>query len=411
MRTIAVDVLAEAYSPSDASLHLREVSQPAHGLVTLDDGGLPEEPSDALLIYTPEVGFTGVETVTYWVCDDRDGCSVATITFRVPPPSPTARVCLVQMRPLPSPTEASDPEVEIETRLHPLIPPATAGLTTPLPGDRVAGTAVAIALVDGPGAERVQSASVPVVVANTASVDTLDITEQPGAKTEVEPGHVVVTAEGTMIEVPVGTLATSDTLTVTVNVLALNPGQAPHPLPEIAAGAVREMTLARGQTAVAKPLTLWLPYADRNQDGRVDGTEPPMAETHLTLWRYDSPQAAWVHLPEAVILPALNPVRVQTSALGHFVLVRADDDRTGTVGTTSTYAVTTPTTEPARSGPTSSRAWQTLGSTAAPPHVVAWDTTQVPDGDYELRAVCAADPSELLAFESPVSTPSGGGSC
>ncbi len=65
LRTLAIDVLAEAHAPSDHTLYLHGVSQPAYGTVTLDDGRPPAEPSDASLIYTPEAGFSGVETLLY----------------------------------------------------------------------------------------------------------------------------------------------------------------------------------------------------------------------------------------------------------------------------------------------------------------------------------------------------------
>ncbi len=415
LRTLAVDVLAEAHAPSGEALHLHGVSQPAYGSVTLDDGSPLDARSDALLIYTPETGFSGVETVTYWVCDDSDRCDVATVTFRMPPPTSNAEACLMQVRPRPKSgigeADRTDPEVEMETRSSAHVPQPEGGLTTPLAGDRVAGHAVAVALVAEPGLGHLQSALVPVVVANQAPVDTQDITETADAKTEVLPAaqdHVIVTAQGVIIEVPAGALVNPDHA-IKLKIVSVPPNQAPPTLPGIAASDVREVTLTSRQTVVTRPLTLWLPYTDQNQDGNLDHTEPPVPAAGLTLWRYDPQQAAWVHLPEAVLLTEMNMARVETTALGHFALVRADDGRVGVVRTARAYPQVAPAGTWLASRPTSSSAWQTIGTSTTAPYVVAWDTTQVPDGDYELRAICAPDADELTPFASSDSPSSGGG--
>ncbi len=84
-RPLVIDVLALAHAPNGEALDLRSVSQPAHGTVTLDDGQPPGDSRDAWLMYTPEAGFSGIETLTYWVCNASDRCEVATVTFRMPP--------------------------------------------------------------------------------------------------------------------------------------------------------------------------------------------------------------------------------------------------------------------------------------------------------------------------------------
>ncbi|ETW96111.1 MAG: hypothetical protein ETSY2_47025 [Candidatus Entotheonella gemina] len=410
-RTIAVDVLAEADAPSGEPLYLHGVSQPVSGTVTLDDGRPPGEPSDALLIYTPDPGFSGVEPLTYWVCEDSQRCDTATVTLWVPP-VPATGVCLMQLRPRPAPGEERDAEgdIEIETRSPTRPSQPEAGLTTPLAGDRVAGRAVAVAWVADPGAGHVESAAVPVVVANQEPADTLDISESAGTKTEVLPAaqdHAVMSAQGVIVEVPAAALAGVAPSTA-LHIVALTPTQAPAPLPGIAVSSVREITLTSGQTVAAEPLTLWLPYPDRDQDGTVDGTTPPIAAARLTLWHYDSQHGSWLHLPEAVILPEAKAVRVQTTALGAFVLVQADDGRVGAVGTARAYSAAASAAPLSDAALPSSAPWQTIGTTAAP-YVVAWDSTQVPDGDYDLRAICAPDAAALTALERPDTPASGEG--
>jgi hypothetical protein len=54
-------------------------TQPAHGIVTLDDGGTPEDLTDDLLRYVPEAGYSGPDSFTYTIID-RNGDTV-TETF------------------------------------------------------------------------------------------------------------------------------------------------------------------------------------------------------------------------------------------------------------------------------------------------------------------------------------------
>ena len=53
--------------------HLNIISQPTNGVIT----GTSE------LIYTPNVDFTGNDTMTFTVTDDLDTSELATITFEV----------------------------------------------------------------------------------------------------------------------------------------------------------------------------------------------------------------------------------------------------------------------------------------------------------------------------------------
>jgi hypothetical protein len=89
-------------------------------------------------------------------------------------------------------------------------------------------------------------------------------------------------------------------------------------------------------------------------------------------------------------------------------LFLADDGSQGDVG------VDDAPTRPVRSGNGNTRgAWQTIGRTTGVPLVVAWNTTGLANGPYELRAVCAATPDALVVPTPPPSgsdtPPRGGG--
>ena len=68
--------------PMDGTL---TVSTPSNGTVTIDEGGTPDDPSDDVVTYTPDSGFTGDDTFTYTVCDTAmpQNCSTSTVTVTV----------------------------------------------------------------------------------------------------------------------------------------------------------------------------------------------------------------------------------------------------------------------------------------------------------------------------------------
>ncbi|WP_348713867.1 Ig-like domain-containing protein, partial [Tenacibaculum sp. 190524A05c] len=70
--------------PSDGTL---DVSDPANGTVTIDDGGTPDDPSDDIITYIPDADFNGTDTFTYTICDNASpaNCSTATVTITVTP--------------------------------------------------------------------------------------------------------------------------------------------------------------------------------------------------------------------------------------------------------------------------------------------------------------------------------------
>ena len=70
--------------PSDGTL---DVSDPANGTVTIDDGGTPDDPSDDIVTYIPDTDFNGTDTFNYTICDNASpaNCSTATVTITVTP--------------------------------------------------------------------------------------------------------------------------------------------------------------------------------------------------------------------------------------------------------------------------------------------------------------------------------------
>jgi hypothetical protein len=235
------------------------------------------------------------------------------------------------------------------------------------------------------------------------------IVETPGTKSvflHANQDHIVVTSDGVIVEHSAGGLGTDDTL----DLLAISEAEAPQPLPGTAAAPLRWLTLASGQTTLDAVVTLWFPYADINHDGQVDNVDPALGEELLTLWYYSPDQEVWVHLPEAVILIDANMVRVQTAQLGLFAILRASDGRVGSVGTSDEYQVQGVRPGMPTDSPIPMYGWQTIGTASVMPFAVAWDTTAFADGDYEIRAVCASDASQLEAFQTAAAVVDGSGS-
>ncbi|MFJ1474822.1 gliding motility-associated C-terminal domain-containing protein [Capnocytophaga cynodegmi] len=59
------------------------VSDPSRGSVQVNDGGTPNDPSDDIITYTPNLGFVGTDTFVYELCDVAGNCSNATVTIEV----------------------------------------------------------------------------------------------------------------------------------------------------------------------------------------------------------------------------------------------------------------------------------------------------------------------------------------
>ena len=292
--------------------------------------------------------------------------------------------------------------------------PGTEGvltLSTPLDSDTVAGTTVTLAAVRGPISGTVVSQPVAIRIANAAPADTLDLVENVGSKTERVPAreaHDVLTADGVGVEFPATALAAEDILRLE----RVDPTTAPGPLPGVAVSPLVAVTLAGGGTAFSGSVTLRLPYPDAEPDGLVDGTRPAVPELTLTAWGFNTARGLWVHLPEARVFPAFHEVLVSIAQPGLYGVFQAADGRTGLAGTM----------EPASLAPRSAGAqgsgWQDIGEVTTFPFLVPLNTTTLPNGTYEVRAVCATTPAELRAAAGSapttltvLGTSGGGGGC
>ncbi|MDH3603169.1 MAG: hypothetical protein OEU26_26445, partial [Candidatus Tectomicrobia bacterium] len=321
--------------------------------------------------------------------------------------------CLFQVRSQTSSTgdssseESGDPtEGAVDSRMTNQASAVSLMLATPQSNQVIAGTAVALAAALIPGENVTLSAPVPIVIANDNAQPLPDIVEDQGLKTEflAAPGdHVVITAAGALIELPADVLGQEETLEIAVVDAA---DGALEPLPGTAVTDVWRLTVLSGQDTIASPITLRLPYADVDQDSRVDSFNPVIEESTLTLWHYDA-ASGWQRLPQAVVIPAANVMVVQTAQLGRFGIFRADNGSLGAVGNSNDdigFSIAT------ANGPNAAdnANWQDIGiAMQAPVFITAWDTTQLADGDYEVRTVCA---NTLLALAPFQSTPAAGSS-
>lgn len=60
-------------------------TNPANGVVVIDDNGTPNNPSDDSLTYTPNTDYNGADSFDYTVCNSSGDCSTATVTIDVNP--------------------------------------------------------------------------------------------------------------------------------------------------------------------------------------------------------------------------------------------------------------------------------------------------------------------------------------
>lgn len=60
-------------------------TNPANGVVTVNDNGTPNDPSDDIVTYTPNPDYNGPDSFTYTVCNTLGDCSTATVTVDVLP--------------------------------------------------------------------------------------------------------------------------------------------------------------------------------------------------------------------------------------------------------------------------------------------------------------------------------------
>ncbi|MGB1206663.1 MAG: Ig-like domain-containing protein [Chitinophagales bacterium] len=73
--TVTIDLLANDSDPDGDALHINNFSNPNDGIVTIDDNGIAT--------YTPNVGFEGLDSFTYEVCDEANACDLVSVTIQV----------------------------------------------------------------------------------------------------------------------------------------------------------------------------------------------------------------------------------------------------------------------------------------------------------------------------------------
>ncbi|MEP2279008.1 Ig-like domain-containing protein [Maribacter sp.] len=84
---IEIDILDNDFGiPTDGTL---TVTDPSNGTIEVNDGGTPDDISDDTIIYTPNEGFEGTETIEYTVCDSLGNCDTATVEILVVDNDPT----------------------------------------------------------------------------------------------------------------------------------------------------------------------------------------------------------------------------------------------------------------------------------------------------------------------------------
>ncbi|PQJ77889.1 collagen-binding domain-containing protein [Polaribacter porphyrae] len=69
--------------PNVGTISLPSGTSANGGTVTVDDGGTPNDPTDDKILYTPNPGFTGVDTFDYTITDADGNTSTATVTVTV----------------------------------------------------------------------------------------------------------------------------------------------------------------------------------------------------------------------------------------------------------------------------------------------------------------------------------------
>nr|WP_256368363.1 Ig-like domain-containing protein [Mangrovicoccus sp. HB161399] len=79
---VLIDALANDTEIDGDVLAISALGTATNGTVTLDDNGTPGDTADDLILYTPNLDFTGTDSFTYTVSDD-DGSSTGTVTVTV----------------------------------------------------------------------------------------------------------------------------------------------------------------------------------------------------------------------------------------------------------------------------------------------------------------------------------------
>ncbi|ASV31309.1 Ig-like domain-containing protein [Maribacter cobaltidurans] len=79
--SIDIDVLAnDTGIPVDGEF---TVTDPANGIVEINNGGTPDDITDDIVVYTPNENFNGTDSLEYTVCDSEGNCDTATVSILV----------------------------------------------------------------------------------------------------------------------------------------------------------------------------------------------------------------------------------------------------------------------------------------------------------------------------------------
>ena len=62
-----------------------DVTDPANGTVSINDGGTPNDPTDDVITYIPDPDYNGPDSFNYTVCNSMGDCSTATVNITVNP--------------------------------------------------------------------------------------------------------------------------------------------------------------------------------------------------------------------------------------------------------------------------------------------------------------------------------------
>ena len=151
-----VDVLANDTDPDAGdTLAIVDMSDPAHGSSSIDDGGTPGDPTDDAVLYQPDADFNGPDSLTYTISDGTQQAS-ATVSIIVSP--------------------VNDAPLAADLVVAPAIP-AGAVRTITLTGTDIDSASLGFAIVDAPTAGSLGQVGTPVCtpaghgVTCTATVD------------------------------------------------------------------------------------------------------------------------------------------------------------------------------------------------------------------------------------------------
>ena len=252
------------------------------------------------------------------------------------------------------------------------------------------GTTVTLAALRVPVSGTVVSQPTEIRIANGAPADTLDLVENVGQQDGAGAG-----ARGprrrhrrrVVVEFPATALAAADTLRLE----RVDPTTAPGPLPGVAVSPLVAVTLAGGRTTFSGPVTLSLPYPDADQTASSTGQPGgARADPHGVELQH-CPPAAGCPSPRRVCSPPStrcwcpSPSRASMACSRPPMAVRA------------WRAPVEPAAPAPRSAGAQGSGWQDIGEVTTFPFLVPLNTTTLPNGTYEVRAVCATNAGGLRA--------------